>query len=50
MIRVGVVGFGTIGSRIAGAVRAQGDMELVGVVKRTPDYRASIAISTRGLR
>ncbi|HDM92506.1 MAG TPA: type II glyceraldehyde-3-phosphate dehydrogenase [Candidatus Korarchaeota archaeon] len=50
MIRVGVVGFGTIGSRVAGAVRAQGDIDLVGVVKRTPDYRAAIAISSRGLR
>ncbi|RLG48998.1 MAG: type II glyceraldehyde-3-phosphate dehydrogenase [Thermoproteota archaeon] len=42
MIRVGVVGFGTIGSRVAWAVARQPDMTLVGAVKRTPDFRARI--------
>ncbi len=50
MIKVGVVGYGTIGSRVADAVRSQSDMELVGVVKPTPDYRAEIAISLSGIR
>lgn len=37
-VRVGVVGYGTIGRRVALAVKMQEDMELVGVVKRRPDY------------
>ena len=39
-VRVGVVGYGTIGKRVAEAVRLQEDMELVGVVKTRPDYSA----------
>ena len=39
-IRVGVVGYGTIGRRVATAIRLQDDMELVGVVKKRPDYVA----------
>ena len=38
-----MVGYGTIGRRIAEAIAVQPDMELVGVVKRTPDYKALIA-------
>ena len=44
MIKVGVNGYGTIGGRVADAVSKQKDMELVGVTKFTPDYRAQIAI------
>ena len=44
MIRVGVNGYGTIGGRVADAVTKQKDMELVGVTKFTPDYRAKLAI------
>jgi glyceraldehyde-3-phosphate dehydrogenase (NAD(P)) len=44
MIKVGVNGYGTIGGRVADAVSKQKDMELVGVTKYTPDYRAQIAI------
>jgi glyceraldehyde-3-phosphate dehydrogenase (NAD(P)) len=44
MIKVGVNGYGTIGGRVADAVSKQSDMELVGVTKYTPDYRAQIAI------
>ena len=40
MIRVGINGYGTIGKRVADAVRAQPDMEVVGVGKRSPDYVA----------
>ncbi len=45
MIRVGVIGYGTIGSRVADAVRLQPDMDLVGVAKARPDYRARLAAS-----
>jgi glyceraldehyde-3-phosphate dehydrogenase (NAD(P)) len=44
MIRVGVNGYGTIGRRVADAVRKQTDMELVGVVKARADYRARSAL------
>ena len=40
MIKVGIVGYGTIGRRVADAVAIQDDMELVGVVKRSSDYKA----------
>jgi glyceraldehyde-3-phosphate dehydrogenase (NAD(P)) len=43
MIKVGVNGFGTIGRRVADAVRKQGDMELAGVTKTKPDYKSVIA-------
>ena len=38
-IRVGIVGYGTIGKRVADAVRLQDDMELVGVTGRTYNWR-----------
>jgi len=44
MIRVGINGYGTIGRRVADAVGLQEDMELVGVTKTKPDYRAIMAI------
>ncbi len=44
MIKVGVNGYGTIGGRVADSVMKQKDMELVGVTKFTPDYRAKLAI------
>jgi glyceraldehyde-3-phosphate dehydrogenase (NAD(P)) len=43
MIHVGVNGFGTIGKRVADAVRAQPDMAVAGVAKRSPNYEAEIA-------
>ena len=43
MIRVGVNGYHTIGARVADAVKKQSDMQLVGVSKMKPDYRARIA-------
>ena len=42
--RIAVNGFGTIGKRVARAVKLQDDMELVGVTKTKPTYEASIAI------
>jgi glyceraldehyde-3-phosphate dehydrogenase (NAD(P)) len=47
-VKVGVVGYGTIGRRLASAVLKQDDMKLVGVVKETPDYRARLALE-RGI-
>jgi len=44
LIRVAVNGFGTIGKRVADAVHLQKDMQLVGVVKTTPDYKARKAV------
>jgi len=44
MTRVGVNGYGTIGKRVADAVAAQPDMELVGVTKTGPDYGAEAAL------
>lgn len=38
-IKDGVVGFGTIGKRVADAVRLQDDMELVGVTARSYNFR-----------
>ncbi|MFB6132685.1 MAG: type II glyceraldehyde-3-phosphate dehydrogenase [Halanaeroarchaeum sp.] len=43
MIRVGINGYGTIGKRVADAVRAQPDMEVVGVAKTRPNYEAETA-------
>ncbi|ACB39669.1 type II glyceraldehyde-3-phosphate dehydrogenase [Pyrobaculum neutrophilum] len=45
MIRVGIVGYGTIGKRIADAVVAQDDMKIAGVLKVSPDYEAKVAVS-----
>lgn len=41
--RVGVNGYGVIGKRVADAVAAQDDMELVGVADVTTDYRLRVA-------
>ncbi|MDG7003649.1 MAG: type II glyceraldehyde-3-phosphate dehydrogenase [Nitrososphaerota archaeon] len=43
MIRVGVNGYGTIGRRVADAVRKQKDMELVGVTAGHPHYKYAVA-------
>lgn len=43
MIKVGVNGYHTIGRRVADAVSRQKDMELVGVTKMHPDYKAKLA-------
>jgi len=44
MIRVGINGYGTIGKRVADAVRAQPDMEVVGVAKTRPNFEARTAV------
>jgi len=43
-VRVGINGYGTIGKRTAYAIRAQDDMEVVGVTKTKPSYEARLAI------
>ncbi|KAB7516412.1 type II glyceraldehyde-3-phosphate dehydrogenase [Halosegnis rubeus] len=45
MIQVGVNGYGTIGKRVADAVAAQPDMELVGVAKTRPNHEAETAVA-----
>jgi len=42
-VRVGINGYGTIGKRVACAVAAQDDMEVVGVTKTRPSYEARLA-------
>lgn len=44
MLQVGVNGYGTIGKRVADAVTAQPDMELVGVAKTRPNFEAQQAV------
>ncbi|NLI73752.1 MAG: type II glyceraldehyde-3-phosphate dehydrogenase [Euryarchaeota archaeon] len=42
-VRVGINGYGTIGKRVASAVAAQDDMEVIGVTKTRPSYEAYLA-------
>jgi glyceraldehyde-3-phosphate dehydrogenase (NAD(P)) len=44
MIQVGINGYGTIGKRVADAVRAQPDMTVVGVAKTRPNFEAQGAV------
>ena len=44
MKSIAVNGIGTIGKRVADAVSAQDDMEIVGVCKTKPDFEAMCAI------
>ncbi len=43
-IKVGVVGYGTIGKRVADAIAKQDDMSLVGIVARGYDWRYAMAV------
>jgi len=43
MIKVGVVGYGTIGKRVADAVMLQKDMKLVGVTGHSYSYKMEVA-------
>ncbi len=43
-VKVAINGYGTIGKRVADAVAAQDDMEIVGVVKRRPSFEAFDAV------
>lgn len=44
MIDVGINGYGTIGKRVADAVTAQPDMQVVGVAKTSPNHEAKAAV------
>ena len=44
MLQVGINGYGTIGKRVADAVAAQPDMEVVGVAKTRPNFEAEQAV------
>lgn len=44
VVKVAINGFGTIGKRVADAVTAQEDMEIVGVTKTRPTIEADLAI------
>ncbi|CCC82160.1 type II glyceraldehyde-3-phosphate dehydrogenase [Thermoproteus tenax] len=48
-MKVAIVGYGTIGKRVADAVSRQDDMTLVGIYKVTPDYEA-VAAAQKGYR
>jgi len=41
--KIAVNGYGTIGKRVADAVRAQEDMEVIGISKTKPNYEAALA-------
>jgi glyceraldehyde-3-phosphate dehydrogenase (NAD(P)) len=43
VVKVGINGFGTIGKRVATAVDAQEDMEVIGVTKTRPSFESEIA-------
>ncbi len=43
-VKVAINGYGTIGKRVADAVRLQDDMEVVGVTKTKPDFEARLAV------
>lgn len=42
--KVAINGYGTIGKRVADAIAAQDDMEILGVVKTKPSFEARIAL------
>jgi glyceraldehyde-3-phosphate dehydrogenase (NAD(P)) len=44
VVKVAINGYGTIGKRVADAVKQQDDMEIVGVTKRRPTFEARMAI------
>ncbi|MCT9095316.1 type II glyceraldehyde-3-phosphate dehydrogenase [Haloarchaeobius sp. HME9146] len=44
MIQVAINGYGTIGKRVADAVSAQPDMEVLGVAKTRPNFEAETAV------
>ena len=47
VIKVGVIGYGTIGKRVADAVKLQEDMELVGVTAHSYNYKMLVAVQKK---
>ena len=45
-IKVAINGFGTIGKRVADAIDAQEDMEVIGVTKTGPSFGCGLAKKT----
>ena len=45
IVKVAINGYGTIGKRVADAVDAQDDMEVVGVTKTGPSFGCEMAVS-----
>lgn len=43
--KIAINGYGTVGKRVADAVAAQEDMELIGVTKTRPTYEARMAVA-----
>ena len=41
--KIAVNGYGTIGKRVADVIRAQDDMEVIGISKTKPNYEAAVA-------
>jgi glyceraldehyde-3-phosphate dehydrogenase (NAD(P)) len=41
--KIAINGYGTIGKRVADAVKAQDDMEIIGISKTKPNYEAAVA-------
>ena len=41
--KIAVNGYGTIGKRVADAIRAQDDMEVIGISKTKSNYEAAVA-------
>ncbi len=46
-VKVAINGYGTVGKRVADAVAAQKDMEVIGVVKTKPTFEAQQAIDSK---
>jgi glyceraldehyde-3-phosphate dehydrogenase (NAD(P)) len=49
MIKVGIIGYGTIGKRVADAIRLQKDMELIGITGHSYSYKMELA-KKKGLK
>ena len=44
VVKVAINGYGTIGKRVADAIDAQDDMEIVGVTKTRPSFGCDLAV------
>ena len=48
MIKIGVIGYGTIGKRVSDAVLLQNDMKLVGITGNNYNYKIEVAKKKKG--